>query len=142
MNIKQYMLEQYELTELQDIAKHGCSGGVGGFIYYNETCAFHDEHEAEIWDMLEEDREDSGEINILDLIGSFNGAKNVGSMTQLKNMLCWYAVERTANEIINEIESDDLLIGKCYCGKVMLHTQDETAPQYCSESCKEEYKNA
>ena len=37
-----------DLDEVKDVAEHGCSGGVGGFIYYSETRAFFFEHEDEI----------------------------------------------------------------------------------------------
>jgi hypothetical protein len=102
--IKEYLLENYEPEEINDMAKYGCSGGVGGFIYYSETCAFHDEHENEIWDLLESMREDSGHKTILELIATFNGSKDVGSMDQFKNMLCWVVVEHFAQEIVGERE--------------------------------------
>ena len=56
MNIKDWLLnqEQEDIFIIKDISKHGCSGGFGGLIYYNETVRFHDEHEKEIWDMLYE----------------------------------------------------------------------------------------
>jgi hypothetical protein len=98
-SIKQYLLDQYSTDQLQDIVNHGCSGGVNGLIYYTETTAFHDQFETEIWDMLYEDAEDQG-LTIMQLIASFNGQKNVGSMEQLKNLLCWYAVESVARKII------------------------------------------
>lgn len=99
--IKQYLLDNYELTEINDITNQGCSGGISGFIYYNETCAFHDEYEEQIWNMLDDNAQSEG-ITIMELIAELNGQKDVGSMTQLKNLLCWYAVERTAHEIVNE----------------------------------------
>ncbi len=102
--IKQYILDNLELETIKDVVKHGCSGGIGGFIYYRETMTFHDEHEAEIWDMLYEDAKDQG-LTIMELIASFNSQKNVGSMEQFKNLLCWYAVERACDEIINETEN-------------------------------------
>lgn len=101
--IKQFLLDTYERTEIEDITRHGCSGGIRGFIYYTETTAFHDEHEAEIWDMLYEDAQDQG-VTILDLVASFGGSKDIGSMAQFKNLLCWYAVERTAYELVDNIE--------------------------------------
>jgi len=103
MNIKQYLLDNYEMTEIKDIAEHGCSGGIGGFIYYHETNKFHDDHEDEIWDMLHDDAQDQG-CTTIELIAQFNGQKDVGSINQFKNLLCWYAVEREANTIINETE--------------------------------------
>lgn len=103
MKIKEYMLTNYDYNALKDIADHGCSGGIGGFIYYTETNKFHDDYEEEIWDMLHDDATDQG-YTIMELISKFNGQKEVGSMTQLKNLLCWYAVERTAQNIVCEID--------------------------------------
>jgi len=103
--IKEYLLENYEPEEIKDIAEHGCSGGVGGLTYYLETCAFHDQYENEIWDLLDIMRQDFGYKTVLDLIASFNGAKEVGSIEQFKNLLCWVAVEETARDIIEEIEA-------------------------------------
>src|SRR5882762_9628078 len=99
MTIKDYLLDTLSPTEIQDITLHGCSGGVGGFIYYSETRAFHDKYETEIWEMLHEDQQDREEIFILGFINTLKGAQNVGSLDQLKNLLCWYAVERTCYKI-------------------------------------------
>lgn len=87
---------------IEQVVEHGCvSGCAPGLIYYSETVDFHDGNEEEIWDMLHEDAEEQG-MTIVELIASFNGQKNVGSMDQFKNMLSWYAVERVCGEIINE----------------------------------------
>ena len=40
--------------ELATISEHGCSGGVGGFIYTDELDEFFDEHESDIEDVLQE----------------------------------------------------------------------------------------
>ena len=40
--------------ELATISEHGCSGGVGGFIYTEELDQFFDEHESDIEDVLNE----------------------------------------------------------------------------------------
>lgn len=98
--IKQYILDNYELETIQNIVNHGCVSGVANtLIYYHDTVAFHDEHEAEIWDMLYQDAQDQG-YTVVELIGHFNGQKNVGSMDQFKNMLVWYAIEAAALDII------------------------------------------
>lgn len=104
--IKQHLLDTLDMTGIEEIVKHGCGGGIGGFIYYTETCAFHDEYESEIWDMLHDDAEDQG-LTIMELLALFNDQQYVGSMNQFKNMLCWYAVESVANHIINELEEAD-----------------------------------
>ena len=41
------------LEELEDISRHGLSGGVAGFIYYNELNQFFAEHEAAIEETLQ-----------------------------------------------------------------------------------------
>ena len=42
-----------DLDEIKDVANHGCSGGVGGFIYYNEVRTFFFKYEDEIEDYIE-----------------------------------------------------------------------------------------
>lgn len=101
--IREYTLETFEKSEIEDITKHGMVSGFGPLIYYHDTVKFHDEYESEIWDMLHNDATDQ-DITICELIAQFNGQSNVGSMHQFKNMLCWYAIERTCCELINEWE--------------------------------------
>lgn len=106
--IKQYILENYDMTEISQIAEEGCvSGCASTLIYYTDTCAFHDEYENEIWDMLEDERQNQGYDSIMELIANFNGTKNVGSMDQFKNLLCWYSVESVCQQIINELEDTE-----------------------------------
>ena len=104
MNIKDWLLnqEQEDIFIIKDISKHGCSGGVCGIIYYNETVRFHDEHEKEIWDLLHEYAEEEG-LKVGDKIAQVS--KDAGSLTQLKNQLVWWAVEVRAHEICNEREA-------------------------------------
>ena len=104
MNIKDWLLkeEKEEGFLVSDISKHGCSGGVSGIIYYNETVRFHDEHEKEIWDLLYEYAEEEG-LKLVDKVAQVS--KDVESLTQLKNQLVWWAVEVRAHEICNEREA-------------------------------------
>jgi hypothetical protein len=44
---------------------------------------------------------------ILKHISQFNGAKDVGSMTQLKNLLAWWACEQAAHRILAEREEEE-----------------------------------
>mgnify|MGYP003138798647 CR=1 FL=1 len=101
MNIKEWLRkgEKEDIFLISDIAKHGCSGGVSGIIYYRETTAFHDEHEEEIWDLVVEYAENEG-CKLMELVGRI--AKNAGSMTQLKNDLVWWAVEVRAQELTDD----------------------------------------
>ena len=43
-----------DLDEIKDVVNHGCAAGVGGFIYYNETRKFFEEHEDEIEEIMNE----------------------------------------------------------------------------------------
>lgn len=103
--IKEVLLSgDYDADEIESIANNGCSGGVSGFIYYSETVKFHDEHEEEIWTIVEEDTKDfspAKRLNMLDFISSLNGSENVSSIEELKNLLVWYAVEKVAREIVD-----------------------------------------
>lgn len=96
MDIKKYLNENYDLAEIQDIANGALIGGVSGFIYYSETIAFYERHEAEIWQILEEDAHNMG-ISISKILDGFSNP--IEDLTGFKNSLCWYAVERSAQEI-------------------------------------------
>jgi len=99
--------EEGYTTFLNDLTKHGCiSGMVSSLIYYEDTNAFYDQFESEIWEMLEESAQDQG-INILELIGHFKGADNVEDMSTFKNLLAWYACEETAHKMLMEKEESD-----------------------------------
>ena len=108
MNIKEWLRkeEKEEVFLIKDISKHGCSGGVSGIIYYNETVRFHDEHEKEIWDLLYEYAEEEG-LKLIDKIAQIfkQVDTDAGSLTQLKNQLVWWAVEVRAHEICSEREN-------------------------------------
>jgi len=81
----------------RDIAEHGANLGYPGITYYRDTVALYDKFTDEIWDALYDEAEGNGQT-ILELIASFNGAKDVGSDDQFKNLLVWYMCERIANK--------------------------------------------
>ena len=87
---------------ISDIAKHGCSGGVSGLTYYNETTAFYDEHEDEIWQELSDEADAAGILNGLML---YNICKDPSSLRILKNNLVWFAVEVCAQRLMAELEA-------------------------------------
>lgn len=98
--IREWVLENIDIDTVRQVVEHGlASGCVSDLIYYSDTVEFHDKHEDEIWEILYEDARDQG-MTVLELIASFNGQKNVGSMMELKNLLTWYAVERTCFNIL------------------------------------------
>ena len=106
MDIKQWLRngEKENIFLIKDIATHGCSGGVGGLIYYWETTQFHAAHEKEIWDLLYQYAQDSGE-QLMDYIAAISIMKDVGSHAQFVNALVWWAVEVRAQEILAEREA-------------------------------------
>ena len=100
-SIKECLVEyqKQELGLIADIAKHGCSGGVAGIIYYDETIAFHQQHEEEIWQLVQEHAGAAGLKN-----GEFlqHVTSDPGSLTQLTNDLVWWAVEVRAQELLEQ----------------------------------------
>ena len=106
--IREFLLkgEKEELFLISDISKHGCGGGtISELIYYNDTAKFHDQHEAEIWDELNNLSLDLGEWPI-SVIKGMNGSKHIDSMGQLKNLLSWWVCESISQRIMDEREQD------------------------------------
>jgi len=103
-SIKDWLLqgEKDEYFLISDIAKHGCSGGVPGLTYYNETAAFYDAHEDEVWQELSDAADAAGILNGLML---YNVCKNPTSLRTLKNDLVWFAVEACAQQLMAELEA-------------------------------------
>jgi hypothetical protein len=107
-----WLRNQYTHNELADIANYGAQAGFNCLIYYDETSKLYDHYSDDIWEMIEEDREDFGMQTCSELITSFNGAKDVASDAQFKNLLVWYAAERiafrlTEGEYISEATTDN-----------------------------------
>jgi len=94
--------EEQELGLISDIAKHGCSGGVPGLTYYDETTAFYDAHEDEVWQELSDAADAAGILNGLML---YNICKNPTSLRTLKNDLVWFAVEVCAQQLVASREA-------------------------------------
>jgi hypothetical protein len=111
--IKQYVLSEFTKCTIRDIHENGMVSGFGQLIYYHDTVKFHDEHKDEIWDMLYEEAEQNG-MTICELIASFNGQKNVGSIEQFKNMLCWFAVENICAALLNYFDEENITIDDEY----------------------------
>lgn len=96
----------YDDQELKEIITHGCvSGCASGLIYYQETTAFHDKYEAEIWELINEYAEAEGQTTLEYISGfAYNRNNPVYDITQLKNMLAWFAVEEVARKLLEENE--------------------------------------
>jgi len=91
---------------MSDLRRGGCvSGIIGALCYYSDTNKFHDDFESDIWDLLSENAEEQG-MTIPEFIASLNGADNVGSIEQHKNLLAWFAFEETAFRLFDKDEED------------------------------------
>lgn len=85
-----------DADEIKDVANHGCSGGVSGFIYYSENEQFFDEHEDDIYNYLND-----CEFSMKDFV-------HTGStIRSLKNDMVWCVVEMwcQAQNLGNELEA-------------------------------------
>ena len=107
--IKEYKKRGYETpTEfIDDILKGGCSSGIlGEFIYYADTTKFYNQFESEIFDLIEDESENSGNESTYDFMNSLIGSKGVCNIESHKNLLVWFVVERITQEINDFMESD------------------------------------
>ena len=87
-----------DVSEINDVARYGCSGGVSGFIYHTECAEFFDAHEDSIedvcYDML-------GDEWIISLVKTF---PNTQSILELKTAAVWFVVEAYCQQVMVEIE--------------------------------------
>ena len=92
-----------DLDEVKDVANYGCSSGVGGFIYYNETLDFFSKHQEDIEDTL---HVLIGDNYIEVLSRHHKDATNVNTMSQLINKMVWVIVEDYCQSKVLEDEQD------------------------------------
>ena len=107
-SILDWLLETQEKSTIEDVTRHGCSGGtISELLYYADTSAFYEKYKEEIWRRLSDMADDLGCDSILHLIVTFNGAKEVGSHLQLKNLLAWWAAEEVCRGICMDWDDDE-----------------------------------
>ena len=107
-SILDWLLDTQDRSTIRDTAEHGCSGGtISELIYYEDTCAFYDKYQDEIWRRLNDMAQDMDCESILHLIATFKGVKDVGSPLQLKNLLAWWAAEEVCRGICMDWDDED-----------------------------------
>ena len=107
-SILDWILDTQERSTIEDVTRHGCSGGtISELIYYADTEAFYEKYKEEIWQRLSDMADDLGEPSILHLIVTFNGSKEVGSDLQLRNLLAWWAAEEVCRGICADWDDDE-----------------------------------
>ena len=107
-SILDWILDTQERSTIEDVTRHGCSGGtISELIYYADTSAFYEKYKEEIWRRLSDMADDLGCDSILHLIVTFNGSKVVGSELQLRNLLAWWAAEEVCRGICMDWDDEE-----------------------------------
>ena len=86
-----------------DIASHGADSGFPCITYTSDTVEIYDEFEGEIYDALNEDAESFGYESPEELIATYHREDMLSWPEGRKNLLVWYACERRAREIEDEV---------------------------------------
>ena len=81
-------------SEIRDVARHGCIGGVSGFIYSSELFEFFNEHESDIEDILNE-----LDMMYTDLLPNLSEDDSY-SFQQLREAAVWFVVEYYCQSIV------------------------------------------
>jgi len=84
--------------EIIDVANYGCSGGVSGFVYYNQTNEFFDDFEDDIEDVC---FDILGDDYLSDL------ATNENSIQGLKNKMVWFTVQQYCSRLVDMMEEEE-----------------------------------
>ena len=84
--------------EIVDVANYGCSGGVSGFIYYNQTNEFFDDFEDDIEDVCFDILGDGYLAQLAECEDSIQG---------LKNKMVWFVVQAYCSRIVDILEEVD-----------------------------------
>ena len=86
-----------DLDEIKDVANHGCSAGVSGFIYHYETRKFFFEYESEIEDYIDE----------IYGLADFTLETKPSSVSELMTDLVWFVVESWCQSKLEESEVEE-----------------------------------
>ena len=119
------VLRRIDRESLEDVVRHGASGGFAGFTYYTDTVAFYKAHKGEILALAEQMASDMGE-DMIAMISGFNclssghnGSRKpdytpseIGealfsgrgdAAVRVRNAMAWFALEEVARELNPEI---------------------------------------
>ena len=88
---KKAVFEILSLEDIETVFDYGCSAGVSGFTYYHETEEFFDTYSNEIFEMLNE-------------LKNEYGAEMFTNFEFDKNSLTWLFVEETVREMIYDLD--------------------------------------
>ena len=89
---KKAVFEKLDVNEIEDVFNYGCvSGCAGGFIYYHQTEEFFDTYANEIFEMMNE-------------LKNEYGVEMFANLEFDKNSLTWLFVEETVREMVYDLE--------------------------------------
>ena len=88
---KKAVFEILSLEDIEIVYNYGCVAGVGGFTYYHETEEFFDTYANEIFEMMNE-------------LKNEYGAEMFTNFEFDKNSLTWLFIEETVREMIYDLE--------------------------------------
>lgn len=109
MNTTQTFREWFKenlMEDAENIANHGADGGYTELTWTNDCADTFDRFEEEIWSMAVEDAEDFGCKNVLEMISGFGRVDMADTIKGFKNLMLWYAAEKIAREIMDEMEEN------------------------------------
>ena len=86
-----------DVTEINDVAIHGCSGGVSDFIYNKECNDFFNEYEDDIEDVCYDMLGDEWMVTLI------KHAK-ITDIMSLKTHAVWFVVETYCQSIVQDCE--------------------------------------
>ena len=89
---KQYLIDNYDHNTLADIARYGCSNGVCGLIYIEETSDLYAKFAESIHDAVREYKIATGEFPQFIL-------QDFDNFQSFSNSMVWFASEWFAHEI-------------------------------------------
>lgn len=111
------ILRRLDRESLEDVCRHGASGGFSGFTYYTDTLAFYKAHKGDILDLAKQSASDFGQ-GMLEMIQSFGcvgkdySVDEIGealysgrgdASTTIRNAMAWFALEEVARELNPEL---------------------------------------
>ena len=88
---KKAVFEILDINDVEVVFNYGCSAGVGGFTYYHETEEFFDTYANEIFEMMNE-------------LKNEYGAEMFTNFEFDKNSFTWLFVEETVREMVYSLE--------------------------------------
>ena len=93
---------EFDMDELNDIAKYGCEAGVSGFIYSSELHDIYQEHEDTIMAYLDEFAFDVGEDNGFRMVLNSMDRRGIeyDTLQTFKEQAIWMFVELFAVQLL------------------------------------------